>query len=366
MEGEASSEFQDWELLQSSDPALVNSPKSVDNFRDFQGSEPESEGMIRSDYFSLDNQGRYSKSVVDACEEEGSVDSDNPSWIDPGSETPYQRKNSGEFWSDSGSDRSQERKYSDFDSKNDLGYVDNAKSQVGIEGIGEIEAKSKITEFDVTNELGSVENEKSQVGFEGCGETHVPDEDLGKFWSDSGGDSSVSIKFVDIRKDNEVEFDDHMKTGDASEISSKMGGVIGSVTELEGGDERIRCSDIAAVEEMNPGLKPVSEEEKKRIVWWKVPFEVLKYCAFKISPIWTFSMAAAVMGMVILGQRLYKMKRKSRSLELKVAVDDKRVSQFMSRAARLNEAFSVVRRVPLVRPALQLSGVNPWPVMSLR
>ncbi|KDO35877.1 hypothetical protein CISIN_1g035421mg [Citrus sinensis] len=43
-----------------------------------------------------------------------------------------------------------------------------------------------------------------------------------------------------------------------------------------------------------------------------------------------------------------------------------KVSQFRSRAARLNEAFSVVRRVPIVRPALPVPGANPWPVMSLR
>ncbi|CAI0381498.1 unnamed protein product [Linum tenue] len=52
------------------------------------------------------------------------------------------------------------------------------------------------------------------------------------------------------------------------------------------------------------------------------------------------------------------------SLELKVTLDDK-VSQFMSRAARLNEAFSVVRRVPIVRPMLPAAGVNPWPVMGM-
>ncbi|CAN1148148.1 hypothetical protein LINPERHAP2_LOCUS16292 [Linum perenne] len=55
------------------------------------------------------------------------------------------------------------------------------------------------------------------------------------------------------------------------------------------------------------------------------------------------------MGFVILGRRLYNMKRKAKSLHLKVIVDDKKVSQFMSRAARLNEAFSVARRVPIVR-----------------
>ncbi|CAN1322357.1 hypothetical protein LINPERPRIM_LOCUS32368 [Linum perenne] len=54
------------------------------------------------------------------------------------------------------------------------------------------------------------------------------------------------------------------------------------------------------------------------------------------------------MGFVILGRRLYNMKRKAKSLQLKVIVDDK-VSQFMSRAACLNEAFSVARRVPIVR-----------------
>lgn len=43
-----------------------------------------------------------------------------------------------------------------------------------------------------------------------------------------------------------------------------------------------------------------------------------------------------------------------------------KVSQFMSRAARLNEAFSVVKRVPVIRPSLPAVGVTPWPVMSLR
>ena len=41
-----------------------------------------------------------------------------------------------------------------------------------------------------------------------------------------------------------------------------------------------------------------------------------------------------------------------------------KVSQFMSRAARLNEAFSVVRQAPFIRPSLPTPGVAPWPVMS--
>lgn len=65
------------------------------------------------------------------------------------------------------------------------------------------------------------------------------------------------------------------------------------------------------------------EEEKTSVVWWKLPLELLRYCVFRASPVWSLSVAAAVMGFVILGRRLYKMKRKSRSMQMKVTLDDK-------------------------------------------
>lgn len=44
-----------------------------------------------------------------------------------------------------------------------------------------------------------------------------------------------------------------------------------------------------------------------------------------------------------------------------------KVSQLMGRVARLNEAFSVVRRVPIVRPpSLPASSVTLRPVISMR
>ena len=44
-----------------------------------------------------------------------------------------------------------------------------------------------------------------------------------------------------------------------------------------------------------------------------------------------------------------------------------KVSQIMVRVARLNEAFSVVKRVPIIRSSLPgAGGVTPWPVMGLR
>ncbi|CAN4081015.1 unnamed protein product [Withania somnifera] len=71
------------------------------------------------------------------------------------------------------------------------------------------------------------------------------------------------------------------------------------------------------------------------------------------------------MAFVILGRRLYKMKKKTKVLDLKVTVDHKNVSQFRSRAARLNGAFSIVKRVPVIRPQLPAAGVTMWPAMSL-
>ncbi|KAH9605222.1 hypothetical protein KSS87_012847 [Heliosperma pusillum] len=132
-----------------------------------------------------------------------------------------------------------------------------------------------------------------------------------------------------------------------------------------GGNDGDRVEELGFCEEEE---KDEREEEKKVVVWWKVPIDVIKYCVFRVSPVWSLSMAAAaLMGFVILRRRfLYKLKRKTLGIQLNVAVDDKKVSQFMSRAARLNEAFSVVKRVPIIRPALPAPGMAPWPVMSLR
>ncbi|CAN1199595.1 hypothetical protein LINPERHAP2_LOCUS44890 [Linum perenne] len=262
-------EFQDWEFLAHSDLDAVSSPPvSTDNPRNLEEIEADSGGMIRFDYFSLGND----KAVIASGDVESSVDSNNPSWIDPATDSRFESKNPCGFWSDSGSDRSSD-------------------------GL-------KASDFDVRTELVGADQE-----------TEVKEKDLSKLCSDSDA-------------------------GNDSDSSSIV--------------EAVDCEE--------------EEEEKKKqvVAWWKVPLELLKFCVFRVSPVWTFSMAAAVMGFVILGRRLYNMKRKAKSLQLKVIVDDKKVSQFMSRAARLNEAFSVARRVPIVRPMLPASGVNPWPVMSIR
>ncbi|KAE8679247.1 O-acyltransferase WSD1-like [Hibiscus syriacus] len=362
MEGE----LLDWEVLHSSDSDSSSTMANSPELRNLEGIEGDTEGMIRSDYFSLDNQNMYAKEGD--VGEEGSIESDNPSWIDPKPETQYGRNNSGGFWSDSGSDRSDDRKLSDLAVKEDLEFAENEKAPDLFQGIGKVEAKTdesvtfnpdgtKFSEFDRTKE----------IGFGGFGGIQDQDKDLGKFWPDSGGDGLISMKFQDIEKEAGIEFIDFMEKGAELENSGELDDGDNSTLDSEVGNGNTIGNEGSTIDEMKLRAKSVNEGDKKKVAWWKVPFELLRYCVFRVSPAWSFSIAAAVMGFVILGLRLYKMKRKSSSLQIKVTLDDKKVSQFMTRAARLNEAFSVVRRVPIIRPSLPTTtGVNPWPVMSLR
>lgn len=169
-----------------------------------------------------------------------------------------------------------------------------------------------MSEFDGKQELGFAENAKKQVGFEGIGEIGAGGEDMGKLWFDSGGIGPNSMEFSGLEQNIDVGIDGKANSGERPEVlGEESGGCGGDVN--SGGNESVAIGPV----------NQSGEEEKRSVVWWKVPFEFLKFCAFRVSPVWTLSVAAAVMGFIMLGRRLYKMKRKSQSLQLKVTMDDK-------------------------------------------
>ncbi|GAB2290548.1 hypothetical protein Dimus_037279 [Dionaea muscipula] len=289
-------EDSDWELLNNSESGAEEHPG---------GDSDSDDGIIHSDYFSLDSHHKYAASAatLKTPSEQGSVVSDNPSWIDPGSEEAEAlcpaRTNSGDFWSGSSSS----------DRPPDM-----------------------------------------MMGGGGCGAANFNDEMVEETivvaavystWADQGGiaeatdevEAGSPVVLVEKETADEPEKDE---AGGMEEVISRQG-------------------------------KQEEVKEKRRVVWWKVPWELLKCFVFRASPVWSFSVAAAVMGFVILGRRLYKMKRKTQGLQPNLNVDDKKVSQLISHVARLNEAFSVVRRVPVIRPSLPSQpAVAPWPVIGLR
>lgn len=306
-----SGKFQDWEVLLSNS----DSESGFGDLNDLGEIDVHSDGIIQANYFSIEaGEDRLGKAVSESSET-----SDNPSWIEPRSEIHYPMKDSTEFWSDSGSAVTDERKFNDFEEENVVGLVGNEKGHVGFEGIEEIS----------------------------CGNGKSLD-DLETLCS-----NSERMRLGDVKVENFDENGEQLLQGNTLSM-------VESTRVEEDSAGGVNTDGKVEVE-----IGKVEKAERKTVVWWKVPMEFLKYCVYRMNPMWTFSMAAAVMGFVILGRRLYNMK-KTRSMQLKVTMDDKKVSQFMSHAARLNEAFSVVKRVPLIRPALPAVGVTPWPVMSLR
>lgn len=352
-------DFADWEVLHdnSKNPSVGSNSSSSDSasvkelgdLADelLDAAAAASHGVIQADYFSIDFQSKPSSLPRGDSPSQGgsSVASDNPSWIDPASPgTLHLLDNSGDLWSDSGTVSPNSRELSDG------GGSDKGETR------GLAEHRDFVENLSETRKPLDLVYNTSEEGFTAT--PQVGDDDAAIDFIENGTAAKVEIwtdsaVLDDKRQLIEVSKAAKVEDADADDASSlELGAAVG-----DGGNNS------------GKGVDSGEEVRRGRIVWWKVPLELLKYCVFKVRPVWTVSMAAAILGIVMLGRRLYRMKRKTQGLQLKVILDDKKVSQFMSKAARLNEAFSVVRRVPVVRPSLPATApgmVVPWPVMSMR
>ncbi|XP_020598972.1 uncharacterized protein LOC110038462 isoform X2 [Phalaenopsis equestris] len=191
-----------------------------------------------------------------------------------------------------------------------------------------------------------LESSREHLGFVGM---RFPMRNPESFLSDESSEGQRSLT-NSVHAELESLEDSVMEMG--SEVS--VPGYGNSGGENEGSDS----SDSREITE-NGGDTSINEGEKKEKIWWKVPLGLLKYCLVGMRPVWSVSMAAAVLGIVLLWKKLYRMNHKRRSIPLKFAIDVK-ASQFTDRSARLNEAFWVVRRMPIIRPSLQASGATQW------
>lgn len=358
-------ELEDWELLHSEETKgfeVINNDSGV---------------LIRPDYFNSKKVPIQESSG--ACSDDGLVDE-----FEGGSEVGFVKKGGIEV----GFDGVEEIDLSVVENeKSDVGLIEKSELEVGFDGVGEFMFRDLGGAESDEIEVGFVEKSELDVGFDGVGEIVV--RDLGFVENEK-----IDVGFVEeggmveeiVDRDLGVVENEEIEVGlvggvDESEDSriflSDSSGVEGNTEICDGADSNLRdelvsggggegdrrCDDVDIVSrERESG----GEGEKRIIVWWKLPFEFLKYCVLRTSPVWTVSMAAAVMGFVILGRRYYSMKRKSRSVQVKVTTDDKKISQFKSRVVRLNEAFSVVKQVPIIRHSLPAAGVTPWPAMTLR
>ncbi|XP_026656554.1 uncharacterized protein LOC103696025 isoform X2 [Phoenix dactylifera] len=262
---EEAADLQDWELL---------SPHSADDPKVFEGLDGEGDsygGAIKSDYFALDSEKRRTERASSEEESEGGgVDSDNPSWVDPDSDPR------------------------------------------------------------------DLERSRGRVEFRGSG---FPVRNSGGFWSDRSSDCRSSPadserEELGNRGDSVMEFGvEGIKTGyqDSSDYDSEKSSDFGRSRESEEnqtGLEEHGAEESGELVKMGDGsgsLESVSNSERKKrgVVWWKMTLEFIKFYVLKMRPVWSISIAAAILGLVMLGRKLYKMKHKSQRIQLKIAFDDK-------------------------------------------
>nr|CAB3450066.1 unnamed protein product [Digitaria exilis] len=169
-------------------------------------------------------------------------------------------------------------------------------------------------------ELGSA----LQQVHHGLGETLYSDEPTGaSLQSDTSESSPVQLD------DGET---DAVVGSSCLEDAVASDGIHGDQEEQEqGGNINVTsgCEEPADSEAKDSALPlahtPGTEGgDKQVVVWWRLPFRLMHYCAWKVKPVWSFSVAAALLGLVVLGRRMYRMKRKAKGLpQIKIAFDDK-------------------------------------------
>ncbi|XP_072965108.1 uncharacterized protein [Typha angustifolia] len=301
---EEPSGFLDWELLPSSE-----ADEKLNAFGAIVENESEDDGAIKLDYFALDSEKKYPEKATfpmnseEGEEEEEGLCANNPSWVDPES------------------------------------YP--IKGELGFSGIDFPNKDSVRLDESLDEQRSLLNSERRELS--------------------NGGDLDEEKKDVGLEEIAEIEED---------KVAEKMSGEIGDdkigLNETVNQTTSELSSRDSVVEMGNKEISPLGSEKKKEKVWWKLPLEVLNFCLFRMKPVWSISIAAAMIGFAMLVKRLYKMKQKSRSIPpLKISLDEKKESQFKARAARLNEAFSVVRRVPILRASLSASVLTPWPAVGI-
>jgi hypothetical protein len=137
---------------------------------------------------------------------------------------------------------------------------------------------------------------------------------------------------TEVSDNSSVQLEGHIGT-DASCIEDSMttDGIHGGEAEQNQGAVAYAASGC---DEMDGGAKdsalPIApapgtgDKGKQVVVWWRLPIKLLHYCAWNVKPVWSFSIAAALLGLVMLGRKMYRMKHKAKGLpQIKIAFDDR-------------------------------------------
>jgi len=167
---------------------------------------------------------------------------------------------------------------------------------------------------------------------------------------DALGKGEAGEKYSDAEDEENEEYSGQ---SDQLEVEEVQGSKPVEVEEEEEGE-------FARLENPQPQTCCITVGNKTKAAGWKHPLGVWKR---QVSTLCSLGMAAALMGILILGRRWCRGKSKNHSqsqrLRFQVFADNQRISHMMCQAARLNQAFSAMRGgggVPVVRAQISFGG----------
>ncbi|KAJ3703881.1 hypothetical protein LUZ61_007586 [Rhynchospora tenuis] len=197
--------------------------------------------------------------------------------------------------------------------------------------------------------------------------------------SNAPDSSAIRSDYFSLPPEKPISSSSEEETTDEGGIDSdnpSSHGEIGSDPTQEMGFQGIECSDpnSGSGEVEKPGevmdekgSEGIEEKDgslgKKRGSLWEMPWEIVKYCLTKVKPAWYISLAGAILGLVLIGRRMYRIMEKKKSASVRASMDGKRVTKFAVRGVHVNEALNPV---PILRTS-PLAGVTiPVSLLALR
>ncbi|RWW65609.1 hypothetical protein BHE74_00027075 [Ensete ventricosum] len=178
------------------------------------------------------------------------------------------------------------------------------------------------------SDSGFVDRPNGEVGFPGV---EFPIKELAEFSSDATLDeqrSHLGSQKEGLGDDGGLEFGETAEgyvVGEKEVRLEETWEIEGRETGCEKPGEEGCGEQVKMTDDGNIGSENVlaSAEEKRRVVWWKLPFELLKFCAFRAKPVWSISIVAAILGFLMLRKRFSRIRQKPTTIPLKLSLDEK-------------------------------------------
>lgn len=114
--------------------------------------------------------------------------------------------------------------------------------------------------------------------------------------------------------------------------------------------------DISSVSPVASKSRKSSGKDLPCEAWWKRHAASLLSQAREANALWPIAIAAALMGLVVLGQQWQQERWQNQQLRSQLSAKDEKISQILYQVARLKEAITGRRKVPIIRSSSTFSS----------